>query len=86
MKQFLTLIADKYKETKTAVLSSLEKTVALIFEHKCLSPNAFFELLINNISASHKNPRVKQMVIDRVEVIIDCFYIDHHAQVGVNNP
>jgi hypothetical protein len=36
MKQFIQLLADKYKETKTAVLSALEKAFFAVFENKCL--------------------------------------------------
>ena len=71
MKQFVQLLADKYKETKTAVLAALEKTFAAIYENRCMPVNAFFEQLINQIALSHKNPRVKQLVIDRVEIIIE---------------
>ena len=70
MKQFVQLLADKYKETKTAVLAALEKCFAAIFENRCMTQTSFFDLLINQISLSHKNPRVKQLVIDRVEIII----------------
>lgn len=59
MKQFLKLLADKYKETKTAVLTSLETCFDAIFENRCLPATQFFDLLINNIASSHKNPRVK---------------------------
>ena len=59
MKQFVKLLADKYTETKTAVLTSLETCFDAIFENKCLSATQFFDLLVNNIAATHKNPRVK---------------------------
>lgn len=36
MKQFVSLLADKYKETKTAVLAALERTFDVIFEYKSL--------------------------------------------------
>lgn len=74
-KSFLTLLADKYKETKTAVLAALEKTFDALFVHRCLSPNNFFETLINQIAAAHKNPRVRQMVLDRVEIIMERTYL-----------
>lgn len=74
-KSFLTLLADKYKETKTAVLAALEKTFDALFVHRCLSPNSFFETLINQIAAAHKNPRVRQMVLDRVEIIMERTYL-----------
>lgn len=75
MKQFISLLADKYKETKTAVLNELEKTFDTIIENKCIPATSFFDQMINTIALSHKNPRVKQMVIDRVELLIEKFYI-----------
>jgi hypothetical protein len=36
MKQFIQLLANKYKETKTAVLVALEKTFFAIYENKCI--------------------------------------------------
>jgi len=36
MKQFIQLLANKYKETKTAVLVALEKTFSAIYENKCI--------------------------------------------------
>ena len=36
-KTFLTLLADKYKEVKTAVLTNLEKTFDALFDNRCLS-------------------------------------------------
>lgn len=46
-KAFLTLLADKYKEVKTAVLTQLEKTFDALFENRCLSPQMFFDTLLN---------------------------------------
>jgi len=53
------LLADKYKETKTAVLAALEKTFEALFKNKVLPAASFFDILINSIAATHKNPRVK---------------------------
>ena len=47
MKQFVQLLADKYKETKTAVLVQSEKTFNAIYENRCLPINQFYDLLIN---------------------------------------
>ena len=46
-KQFIQLLADKYKESKTAVLAALEKSFDVIFENKCMPPNLFFDILVN---------------------------------------
>jgi hypothetical protein len=75
MKQFLQLLADKLKETKTAVLVQAEKSFNAIYENKCLPVNQFFDLLINQIAVNHKNHRVKQLVVDRVEAIIQRNFI-----------
>lgn len=85
MKQFLKLLADKYKETKTAVLTSLETCFDAIFENRCLPPTQFFDLLINNIATTHKNPRVKQLVLDRVELIIEKNYMDENHKPTNNS-
>ena len=47
MKQFVQLLADKYKETKTAVLTQLEKTFDVIFEYKSMGQNQLIDQLIN---------------------------------------
>lgn len=65
------MLADKYKETKTAVLAALEKTFEALFKNKVLPAASFFDILINSIAATHKNPRVKQMVLDRSEILLD---------------
>ena len=80
MKQFVQLLADKYKETKTAVLAALEKTFAAIYENRCMPADRFFEQLINQIALSHKNPRVKQLVIDRVEILIEKNFLDESGR------
>ena len=46
IKNFIQLLADKYKETKTAVLAALEKTFEAIFKNKVLSAPAFFDILM----------------------------------------
>ena len=43
MKQFISLLADKYKETKTAVLNELENIFDSILENKCLAHTSFFD-------------------------------------------
>ena len=59
MKQFIGLLADKYKETKTAVLTALETVFYSILDNKCLPATSFFDQMINQIALTHKNPRVK---------------------------
>ena len=75
MKVFVKLLAEKYKEVKTAVLSSLEKTFDSILDNRCIPPLTFFDMMINQVAHPHKNPRVKQMVIDRVELLVEKLYM-----------
>ena len=42
-----------------------------------MPPNLFFDILVNQISFSHKNPRVKQMVLERVEILIEKYYLNN---------
>lgn len=85
-KNFLALLADKYKEVKTAVLTQLEKTFDALFANRCLSPQMFFDTLLNQIAATHKNPRVRQMVLDRVEIIVEKNYLNPSTGESKNAP
>jgi hypothetical protein len=44
--------------------------------------------MINQIAGTHKNPRVKQMVVDRVELLMEKYYMTsdgkmkNQAQLG----
>lgn len=58
-KQFLNLLADKFKESKTAVMTALQSVFDTFFANKCLTTGQFFEILINQIASTHKNPRVR---------------------------
>jgi hypothetical protein len=80
IKVFIKLLAEKYKEVKTAVLTSLERTFDSILDNRCIPPLAFFDQMINSTAHSHKNPRVKQMVIDRVELLIEKLYMTPDGQ------
>jgi DNA polymerase sigma len=40
--------------------------------------------LINNIAIKHKNPRVRQMVVDRVEQLINKFFLSDDQSSTVN--
>lgn len=84
MKQFVSLLADKYKETKTAVLAALERTFDVIFEYKSLGQNQMIDQLVNHIAITHKNPRVKQMVIDRVELLVNKFFLSEDQSHVLN--
>ena len=47
MKVFIKLLAEKYKEVKTAVLSSLEKTFDSVLDNRTIPPLSFFDVMIN---------------------------------------
>jgi len=44
-------------------------------ENRCLQYTSFFDQMINSIALTHKNPRVKQFVIDRVQVLIEMLFM-----------
>ena len=62
VKAFLTVLAGKYGETKTAVIAATDKTMAAILKH-ALTPSAFADIVCNQIASAHKNPRVKQFLL-----------------------
>ena len=63
VKTFINLMAGKYSETKPAVISAVDKAMAAIVKHSCPA-NQFADLCVNQIALTHKNPRVKQFVLD----------------------
>lgn len=62
VKPFLTVLAGKYGETKTAVIGATDKAMAAIVKYS-LTPTVFSDTVINQIAATHKNPRVKQFLL-----------------------
>ena len=46
-KQFLNLLADKFKESKTAVMTALSSVFDTFFYCKCLTVGQFFDILVN---------------------------------------
>lgn len=62
VKPFLSVLAGKYGETKTAVIAATDKAMAAIVKHS-LTPNTFSDNIITQIASSHKNPRVKQFLL-----------------------
>ena len=63
VKTWINLIASKYSETKPAVIAAVDKSLAAIVKHS-YPANQFVDLCINQIAFTHKNPRVKQFVLD----------------------
>jgi len=55
-------LAGKYGETKTAVIAQTDKAMAAIVKHS-LSPVQFADAIVNQVAVTHKNPRVKQLLL-----------------------
>ncbi len=62
IKPFITLLAGKYGETKTAVIAQTDKAMAAIVKYS-LSPVQFADAIVNQVAVTHKNPRVKQLLL-----------------------
>jgi hypothetical protein len=63
LKAFINVIAGKYGETKTAVIAAVDKTLGAIVKY-ALTPTVFSDVCLNQIAVTHKNPRVKQLIIE----------------------
>jgi len=71
VKTLLTLVAGKYSETKTAVMAATDKCLAAMVKSGAISAKMFADLMINHVVATHKNHRVKQLILEKaVEPII----------------
>ena len=67
VKLWIGLLAGKYGETKTAVIAAVDKTMLAIVRH-AYNQVQFAGECINTIASTHKNPRVKQFVIEHTIV------------------
>lgn len=63
VKLWIGLLASKYGETKTAVIAAVDKAMLAIVNH-AYNQVQFASECINTIASTHKNPRVKQFVIE----------------------
>jgi hypothetical protein len=63
IKAYVNLITGKYGETKTAVIAAVDKTLSAVVKHS-IGAGVFSDLCLNQIASNHKNPRVKQLVIE----------------------
>lgn len=63
VKNFVQLLTSKYAEMKTAVIAAIDKAMAALVANAC-SANYYADLCLNQIASTHKNPRVKQFVIE----------------------
>jgi len=46
MRQFITILTDKYKETKTAPVQAVNKTMTIIIKKNCLPFSQMVDFLI----------------------------------------
>lgn len=70
LKGFITLLADKFKETKTAPVQAVNKTLQTIYKNKCIPIASMIDHLICQIAVTNKNPKVKQLIFERVDAMI----------------
>lgn len=67
LKSWVNLLAGKYTETKTAVIAAVDKAMLAIVN--CAYNQVQFSMeCVNQIASTHKNPRVKQFVIEHTMV------------------
>ena len=66
-KSWINLLAGKYTETKTAVIAAVDKAMIAIVKH-AYNQVQFSTECINQIASTHKNPRVKQFVIEHTMI------------------
>jgi hypothetical protein len=67
MRQFVSLLTDKYKETKTAPVHAVNKAMTTIIKKQCIPYPQLVDHLVCQIVANNKNPRVKQLIIEKVD-------------------
>lgn len=67
MRQFISLLADKYKETKTASVQAVNKALSTVITRQCIPYSQLVEFLICQLAFNNKNPRVKQLIIEKVD-------------------
>lgn len=73
MKQFVSLLSDKYKESKSQVISAVNKGLQTCFMNGSISKMAFLEYLVVHIVITNKNPRIKHMVLEKVNNLVQTF-------------
>jgi hypothetical protein len=67
MRQFVNLLTDKYKETKTASVQAVNKAMTTIIKKQCIPYSQLVEYLVCTIALNNKNPRVKQLIIEKID-------------------
>ena len=63
----MSLLTDKYKETKTAVITAVNKTLTVMMQTQTLPINQMIEYMIVQVAHNHKNPRVKQLILEKAD-------------------
>lgn len=70
MKAFIALLADKYKETKTASVQAVNKSLQTIFRKQVIPLPQMVDYLVCQLAHNNKNPRVKQLILERVDLTL----------------
>ena len=82
-KILINLLASKYGETKTAVIAAVDKAILAMVRREVFSPVQFVDMCINQIVSTHKNPRVKQLVLEHaVEQYLKSFLSSQNFEKG----
>lgn len=64
---WISLLAGKYGETKTAVIAAVDRAMLALVKH-AYNQVIFSRDCVNEIASTHKNPRVKQFIIEHTMV------------------
>ena len=67
VKAWISLLAGKYGETKTAVIAAVDRAMLAVVKH-AYNQVMFSRDCVNEIASTHKNPRVKQFIIEHTMV------------------
>lgn len=70
LKQFVGLLTDKYKETKTAPIAAVNKALHTIIKSKAIPIQGLFDHMLNTLAMNSKNARVKQLIIEKCDYTI----------------
>jgi hypothetical protein len=72
VKQYVGLLVEKYKETKSAVVVAINKALSTIFtSYLHFTFQTSIETLFALICGQQKNPRVKHMVLEKIASLVN---------------
>lgn len=86
VKQYVGLLADKYKETKSSVVSAVNKALSTVFS--CYLHFTFVsstELLLSLLAtgaSSQKNPRVRHLILEKIASMVDSQSVNGTSSEG----